>query len=57
VALEVTSSVRGGRSGNLYFSSSNSVLKVDTTGSLTVVAGSSTLPGYSGDEEWPPARS
>jgi sugar lactone lactonase YvrE len=49
VALEVTSSVAADASGNLYFSSSNSVLKVDTTGSLTVVAGSSTLPGYSGD--------
>ena len=34
--------------GNLYFSSSNSVFKMDTTGVLTVVAGTSRA-GYSGD--------
>ena len=34
--------------GNLYFSSANSVFKVDGSGSLTVVAGNSRA-GYSGD--------
>ena len=49
VALETTTAVAVDAAGNLYFNSSNSVLKVDTLGALTVVAGSSTLPGYSGD--------
>jgi sugar lactone lactonase YvrE len=49
MALETTTAVAADTAGNLYFNSSNSVLKVDTLGALTVVAGSSTLPGYSGD--------
>ena len=49
VALETTSALAADAAGNLYFDSANSVLKVDTSGSLTVVAGSSTLPGYAGD--------
>ena len=35
--------------GNLYFTSNNCVFKVDGSGVLTRVAGSSALPGYSGD--------
>ncbi len=34
--------------GNLYFSSANTVFKMDTQGNLTVVAGTS-RPGFSGD--------
>lgn len=34
--------------GNVYFSSSNAVFKIDGSGNLTVVAGNS-RPGYSGD--------
>ena len=49
VALETTTAVVADAAGNLYFDSGNSVLKVDTSGILTVVAGSSTLPGYAGD--------
>ena len=49
LALETTTAVVADAAGNLYFDSGNSVLKVGTSGSLTVVAGSSTLPGYSGD--------
>src|SRR5580693_1917975 len=36
------------KAGNLYFSSLNSVFKVDTTGVATLMAGNS-RPGYSGD--------
>ncbi|HXN47522.1 MAG TPA: hypothetical protein VN893_12825 [Bryobacteraceae bacterium] len=49
LALETTTAVVADPAGNLYFDSGNSVLKVSTSGTLTVVAGSSTLPGYSGD--------
>ena len=35
--------------GNVYFSADNAVFKVDQSGVLTRLAGSSTLPGYSGD--------
>ncbi len=49
LALETTTAVAADAAGNLYLDSANSVLKVSTSGMLTVVAGSSTLPGYSGD--------
>ncbi len=49
VALQTTSSVAADATGSVYFSINNSVLKVDASGILTVVAGSSTAPGYSGD--------
>src|SRR5262249_56240135 len=35
--------------GNLYFSSSNSVFRLDKNGVLTLIAGNS-RPGYSGDD-------
>ena len=49
LALETTTAVTADAAGNLYFDSGSSVLKVDTSGALTVVAGSSTLAGYAGD--------
>src|SRR5579871_3300336 len=36
------------KAGNVYFSSLNSVFKLDTTGVLTLIAGNS-RPGYTGD--------
>ncbi len=36
--------------GNLYFAAGNCVFRVDTAGVLTRVAGTSVVPGYSGDD-------
>ena len=49
VALPAPASVATDTAGNVYFAAGNLVFKVDASGVLTRVAGSSTLPGYSGD--------
>ncbi len=46
IGLPLRSAIDG--AGNLYFGSSNSVFKMDTTGVLTLIAGTSRA-GYSGD--------
>ncbi len=50
VGVAVTArSVATDAAGNVYFSSGNCVFKVDASGVLTRVAGSSAVAGYSGD--------
>jgi uncharacterized protein (TIGR03437 family) len=46
IGLPLRTAIDGG--GNLYFSSSNSVFRMDTTGVLTLIAGTSRA-GYAGD--------
>ena len=48
VSLGPTTSVVAGAHGNVYFTASNYVFKMDAVGTLTRVAGTS-LPGYAGD--------
>jgi uncharacterized protein (TIGR03437 family) len=48
-ALGYTQSVATDADGNVYFTANNAVFKVDASGILTRVAGSSAVPGYSGD--------
>ena len=49
-AIEYPLSVAADSVGNVYFIANNSVFKVDASGVLTRVAGSSTEMGYSGDD-------
>ncbi len=49
VALASPVSVTVDANGNLYLSADNCVYKADTSGTLTRVAGSSTVPDFSGD--------
>ncbi len=48
-ALGYTGAVAVAADGAVYFTATNCVFRVDTSGVLTRVAGSSALPGYSGD--------
>jgi uncharacterized repeat protein (TIGR01451 family) len=49
VAIGTPYGVAVGANGSVYFTASNCVFKVDSTGILTRVAGASTAVGYSGD--------